>query len=88
MVAHGTDPASVGRDRFYLEMDTVTLKGLTHQPRLSRSGPSYLLTDFFLALSAGRTRPVQICTTTRRKRQGGTLHHYLPNERSPHIQAR
>lgn len=66
------------------KMKTVTLKGLTSQVHLSLSGPCYLLRDFFFqALSAGRTRPVQICTTAQRKRQGGSLHHYLPNECSP-----
>lgn len=55
---------------FNLKMGTVTLKGLTSQPRLSLSGPSYLLRDFFRVFSAGRTRSVQICTATQRKGQG------------------
>lgn len=58
-------------DHFYLTMQTVTLKRLTSWPCLSLSVSSYLLRDFFFqALSAGRTHSVQICTTTRRKRQG------------------
>lgn len=79
--------AHVKSDHFYLKMKTVTLKGLTSQPHLSLFRPRVFAKRFFFfqAFSAGRTRSVQICTTTRRKSQGGSLHHYLPNECSlPH----
>lgn len=50
MVAHGISMAGVKHDHFYLTMKTVTLKGLTGQPRLSLSGLTYLLRDFFFPL--------------------------------------
>ena len=68
---------------FYLKMGIVTPKRLTSQCCLPLSGPSYLLRDLLQVLSASRTRSVQMCTTTRRKRQRRALHRNLPNAGSP-----
>lgn len=70
-VAHWIHRASADSDHFYLKRETVSLKRLTSRLHLSLSGPRYLLRDFLQLLSAGRTRSVQICTTNKRKRQGG-----------------
>lgn len=70
MVAHGMDMASVENDPFLLKTGAVILKGHTSQLRLSLSGPVIRQETFFQSLSAGRTRCIQIRTTTRRKRQG------------------
>lgn len=77
------DMASVENDPFLLKTGAVILKGHTSQLRLSLSGPVIRQETFFQSLSAGRTRCIQIRTTTRRKGRGGTLSHYLPNECSP-----
>lgn len=85
MVALWISTAHVKSDHFYLKMKTVTLKGLTSQPHLFLFRPRVFAKRFFFSspLCRQNTFCPNMHNHQEKKSQGGSLHHYLPNEWGP-----